>query len=76
MAKSPKKEQGNGKKFQNRLPGEKRNRKVDADKPEPKKTKFYTDSKPGASGVDKPRFESRGGDRPRFGGDTRGGDRT
>lgn len=69
MAKSPKKEQGNGKKFQNRLPGEKRNRKVDADKPEAKKTKFYTDSKPGASGVDKPRFESRVGDvneRPRF----------
>jgi len=90
MAKSPKKEQGNGKKFQNRLPGEKRNRKVDADKPEPKKTKFYTDSKPGASGVDKPRFESRGGDanerprfssgenrsdKPKFGSDNRGGDR-
>ena len=90
MAKSPKKEQGNGKKFQNRLPGEKRNRKVDADKPEPKKTKFYTDSKPGASGVDKPRFESRGGDvnerprfssgenrsdKPKFGTDNRGGDR-
>jgi 23S rRNA pseudouridine2605 synthase len=91
MAKSPKKEQGNGKKFQNRLPGEKRNRKVDADKPEPKKTKFYTDSKPGASGVDKPRFESRGGDanerprfssgenrsdKPKFGTDNRGGDRS
>lgn len=90
MAKSPKKEQGNGKKFQNRLPGEKRNRKVDADKPEPKKTKFYTDSKPGASGVDKPRFESRGGDanerprfssgenrsdKPKFGSDNRSGDR-
>ena len=90
MAKSPKKEQGNGKKFQNRLPGEKRNRKVDADKPEPKKTKFYTDSKPSASGVDKPRFESRGGDanerprfssgenrsdKPKFGSDNRGGDR-
>lgn len=74
MAKSPKKEQGNGKKFQNRLPGEKRNRKVDVDKPEPKKTKFYTDSKPGASSVDKPRFggDNRGGDRgdkPRFGAD-------
>lgn len=90
MAKSPKKEQGNGKKFQNRLPGEKRNRKVDADKPEPKKTKFYTDSKPGASGVDKPRFESKGGDvnerprfssgdnrmhKPKYGADNRGGDR-
>ena len=90
MAKSPKKEQGNGKKFQNRLPGEKRNRKVDADKPEPKKTKFYTDSKPGASIVDKPRFESKGGevnerprfssgdnrmDKPKYGADNRGGDR-
>jgi len=87
MAKSPKKEQGNGKKFQNRLPGEKRNRKVDADKPEPKKTKFYTDSKPG---LDKSRVESRGGDvnerprfssgenradKPKFGSDNRGGDR-
>ncbi len=69
MAKSPKKEQGNGKKFQNRLPGEKRNRKVDAEKLEPKKTKIYTDSKPGAPSADKPRFENKSreiNDRPRF----------
>jgi 23S rRNA pseudouridine2605 synthase len=69
MARSPKKEQGNGKKFQNRLPGEKRNRKVDAEKLEPKKTKFYTDSKPSAPSADKPRFENKSrkiNDRPRF----------
>jgi hypothetical protein len=41
MANSPKKEQGNGKKFQNRLPGEKRNRKVDADKSEAKKNEIF-----------------------------------
>ena len=90
MANSPKKEQGNGKKFQNRLPGEKRNRKVDADKSEAKKTKFFTENKSSSSGADKPRFESRGRDinerprfssgenraeRPKFGSDNRGGDR-
>jgi 23S rRNA pseudouridine2605 synthase len=74
MAKSPKKEQGNGKKFQDRLPGEKRNRKIDLAKSEPKKTKFFTDNKPTESNTDKPRF---GGDRdkPRFGND-RGGDKS
>ena len=40
MAKSPKNEQGNGKKFQVRQPGEKRNRKIDFAKTEPKKTKM------------------------------------
>ncbi len=79
MAKSPKKEQGNGKKFQDRLPGEKRNRKIDLAKSEPKKTKFFTDNKPTESNTDKPRFggdrdkprfgNDRGGDKPRFGGD-------
>ena len=74
MAKSPKKEQGNGKKFQDRLPGEKRNRKIDLAKSEPKKTKFFTDNKSTESNTDKPRF---GGDRdkPRFGND-RGGDKS
>ena len=79
MAKSPKKEQGNGKKFQDRLPGEKRNRKIDLAKSEPKKTKFFTDNKSTESNTDKPRFggdrdkprfgNDRGGDKPRFGGD-------
>jgi 23S rRNA pseudouridine2605 synthase len=79
MAKSPKKEQGNGKKFQDRLPGEKRNRKIDLAKSEPKKTKFFTDNKSTESNIDKPRFggdrdkprfgNDRGGDKPRFGGD-------
>ena len=72
MAKSPKKEQGNGKKFQDRLPGEKRNRKIDLAKSEPKKTKFFTDNKSTESNTDKPRFG--GGDKPRFGSD-RGGDK-
>ena len=72
MAKSPKKEQGNGKKFQDRLPGEKRNRKIDLAKSEPKKTKFFTDNKSTESNTDKPRFG--GGDNPRFGND-RGGDK-
>jgi 23S rRNA pseudouridine2605 synthase len=72
MAKSPKKEQGNGKKFQDRLPGEKRNRKIDLAKSEPKKTKFFTDNKSTESNTDKPRFG--GGDKPRFGND-RGGDK-
>jgi 23S rRNA pseudouridine2605 synthase len=79
MAKSPKKEQGNGKKFQDRLPGEKRNRKIDLAKSEPKKTKFFTDNKSTESNTDKPRFggdrdkprfgNDRGGEKPRFGGD-------
>ena len=78
MAKSPKKEQGNGKKFQDRLPGEKRNRKIDLAKSEPKKTKFFTDNKSTESNTDKPRYgggdkprfgNERGGDKPRFGGD-------
>ena len=79
MAKSPKKEQGNGKKFQDRLPGEKRNRKIDLAKSEPKKTKFFTDNKSTESNTDKPRFggdrdkprfgNDSGGDKPRFGGD-------
>ncbi len=81
MAKSPKKEQGNGKKFQDRLPGEKRNRKIDLAKSEPKKTKFFTDNKSTESNTDKPRFggdrdkprgNDRGGDKPRFGGEGRG----
>ena len=82
MAKSPKKEQGNGKKFQDRLPGEKRNRKIDLAKSEPKKTKFFTDNKSTESNTDKPRFggdrdkprfgNDSGGDKPRFGGEGRG----
>ena len=45
MAKSPKKEQGKGKKFQDRMPGEKRNRKIDLLKSESKKTQIFTEKK-------------------------------
>lgn len=80
MAKSLKNEQSNGKKFQGRQPGEKRNRKIDLANSEPKKTKFFTEQKsesfnkpryasPSASNNDKPAF-----DKPRFN-DSRG-DRT
>jgi 23S rRNA pseudouridine2605 synthase len=63
MAKSPKKEQGNGKKFQVRQPGEKRNRKIDFDKSEPKKTKFFSDnhsSAPSDKFSEKKSFGNRG----------------
>lgn len=79
MAKSPKNNQGNGKKFQVRQPGEKRNRKIDFDKTEPKKTKFFGDNSGGSSAskpsekrsygdrTDKPSFANRS-DKPAFGG--------
>ncbi|MFY7796651.1 MAG: hypothetical protein ACOVR1_06030, partial [Bacteroidia bacterium] len=63
MAKSPKNDQGNGKKFQVRQPGEKRNRKIDFDKTEPKKTKFFGESSGGSAGPKS--SEKRGfGERP------------
>lgn len=67
MAKSPKNEQGNGKKFQVRQPGEKRNRKIDFAKTEPKKTKFFGENNSGPSfnrNNDKKGFSDRG-DKPR-----------
>lgn len=69
MANAPKKEQGNGKKFQNRLPGEKRNRKLDTDKAYAKRTKFQADTKPSHFGGDTSKSESRNrslNDKPRF----------
>ena len=63
MAKSPKNDQGNGKKFQVRQPGEKRNRKIDFDKTEPKKTKFFGENSGGSAGPKS--SEKRGfGERP------------
>lgn len=78
MAKSPKNNQGNGKKFQVRQPGEKRNRKIDFDKTEPKKTKFFGENNSGPAGQkssekrvygdrpDKPAFGGRS-DKPAYG---------
>ncbi|MFM6952865.1 MAG: pseudouridine synthase [Bacteroidota bacterium] len=69
MAKSPKNEQGNGKKFQVRQPGEKRNRKIDFDKTEPKKTKFFGENNSGGApsrSRDKKSFGDRN-DKPSFG---------
>ena len=45
MAKSSKKEQGKGKKFQDRMPGEKRNRKIDVSKSESKKPQMLTEKR-------------------------------
>ncbi|MEN9313574.1 MAG: hypothetical protein RIT42_1680 [Bacteroidota bacterium] len=67
MAKSPKNEQGNGKKFQVRQPGEKRNRKIDFAKTEPKKTKFFGENNSGPSfnrNSDQKGFSDRG-DKPK-----------
>lgn len=62
MAKSSKNEQGNGKKFQERQPGEKRNRKIDFGKTDPKKTKFFGDKKPNEF-QPKPNENTRSNDR-------------